>query len=108
MAPDGLVEVRVSAPDAETAQALASSAVAARLAACGQVIGPMTSTYVWKGSVATEQEHLLLLKTTAAGFEALRAHVAAAHPYETPEILAVPVSAADEGYAAWVRECVGG
>jgi periplasmic divalent cation tolerance protein len=99
-----LLEVRVSAPDAQTAQALASSLVQARLAACAQVLGPMTSTYWWQGAVETAQEHLLLAKTTADRFEAICARVRSEHPYDNPEILAVSVAAAAPPYAAWLRE----
>jgi periplasmic divalent cation tolerance protein len=101
-----LVEVRVSAPTAEVAAALAASLVRARLAACAQVLGPMTSTYWWEGEVQTDTEHLLLLKTERRLFEPLADRVRAEHPYETPEILAVPVVAANEAYAAWLAAAV--
>jgi uncharacterized protein involved in tolerance to divalent cations len=103
-----LVEVRVSAPDAETAQALAASLVRGRLAACAQVLGPITSTYWWDGAVETAQEHLLLAKSTADKFEAICALVHAEHPYDTPEVLAVPVTAAAEAYAAWLADVLAG
>lgn len=102
-----LVEVRVSAPDEETAQALASSLVHSRLVACAQVLGPMTSTYWWQGQVETAQEHLVLAKTTADRFEAIRERIASEHPYDNPEILAVPVASAAPLYAAWLRESLG-
>ena len=102
-----LVEVRVSAPDEETARALASALVDSRLVACAQVLGPMTSTYWWQGQVETAQEYLLLAKTTADRFEAIRERVASEHPYDNPEILAVPVASAAPLYAAWLRESLG-
>lgn len=98
-----LVEVRVSAPTAEVAAALARTLVEARLAACAQVLGPMTSTYWWEGRVETDTEHLLLLKTEARLFPALCERLVAEHPYDTPEVLAVPVTGASEPYAAWLR-----
>lgn len=103
-ADSALIEVRVSAPDAETAQAIATVLVAERLAACVQVLGPMTSTYWWQGSVETAQEHLLLAKSTAERFAAIRDRVRAEHPYDNPEILAVPVTAAARPYAAWLGD----
>lgn len=101
-----LIEVRVSAPDAETAQSLARSLVESRLAACVQVLGPMTSTYWWQGSVETEQEHLLLAKTTAELFEPICERLRTEHPYDNPEVLAVPVAGAAPAYAAWLHESV--
>lgn len=101
-----LVEVRVTAPDAETASALARSLVGARLAACVQVVPGVTSTYVWQGEVEEEAEHLLLVKSTADRFEAIRMLIRSEHPYDTPEVLAVPVVAADPAYAAWVVDTV--
>jgi uncharacterized protein involved in tolerance to divalent cations len=104
--PNGLIEVRVAAPDAATAQALARSLVGARLAACTQVLGPMTSTYWWQGEVETAQEHLLLAKTTAELFDPICERVRAEHPYDNPEVLAVPVAGAAPAYAAWLRQSV--
>jgi periplasmic divalent cation tolerance protein len=98
------VEVRISAPDAETGQAIAALLVGERLAACAQLLGPMTSTYWWEGKVETEQEHLVLLKTETARFEAICERVRAEHPYDTPEILAVPIVGASGPYAVWLRE----
>lgn len=105
-APDDLIEVRVSAPDAETAQALALALVESRLAACAQVLGPITSTYWWEGSVHTKHEHLLLVKTTADRLDPICERVRAEHPYDNPEVLAVPVAGAAPAYAAWLRESV--
>jgi periplasmic divalent cation tolerance protein len=104
MAGPDIVEVRVSAPDAATAQAIASALVEGRLAACAQVLGPITSTYWWEGSVETEQEHLVLAKTSADRFDAICERVRSEHPYDNPEILAVPVTAAARPYAAWLGD----
>ncbi|MDF2144887.1 divalent-cation tolerance protein CutA [Knoellia sp. p5-6-4] len=104
--PSELIEVRVAAPDAETAQALARALVEGRLAACAQVLGPMTSTYWWEDEVETAQEHLLLVKTTAELFDPICDRVRAEHPYDNPEVLAVPVAGAAPPYAAWLRESV--
>lgn len=100
-----LLEVRISAPDAQVAQRLADLLVGERLAACAQLV-PVTSTYRWQGAVETEPEVLVLAKTTAARFGAICARVGAEHPYDTPEILAVPVAAAAESYAAWLADAV--
>lgn len=99
-----LIEVRISAPNAVVAQALAAVLVEDRLVACAQVLGPMTSTYRWEGAVETEQEHLLLAKSRADRFDAICERVRVEHPYDNPEILAVPVVAAAEAYAAWLAD----
>ncbi len=86
----------------EKADALARGAVAARVAACAQISGPVTSVYRWRGEVVTEREWQVLFKTTVARFEALAEHLRAEHDYETPEIIATPVTHGDPTYLAWV------
>jgi uncharacterized protein involved in tolerance to divalent cations len=98
------VEVHVTAPDAATATHLAHLLVAERLAACVQVVPGVSSVYRWEGGVEVAEEHLLLVKSTADRFGAIRERVRSVHPYDVPEVLAVPVVDIDEGYAAWVRE----
>lgn len=102
-----LIEVRISVPDEEVGDAVAEALVGRGLAACVQRLGPIRSTYVWEGTIEREQEWLLLVKTTAETFEALTAAVAEVHPYEVPEVLAVPVTASLEAYGGWVRNAVG-
>ena len=102
-----LIEIRITAPDAEMADRIARLLVDERLAACVQQL-PITSTYVWEGAVERSSEILLLAKTTAESFDALCAAVTALHPYDVPEILAVPVSASLGEYRTWVEESVTG
>lgn len=85
---------------------LAAVLVEERLAACVNVIGPVTSVYRWEGKVEREEEVLLLMKTTAAGVGPLRARVLELHPYETPEFLALEVGSGSAGYLAWVGDSV--
>lgn len=87
----------------DTADRLARSAVEARLAACVQVIGPISATYWWKGAVESAEEWLLQMKTTADRYAALADHIRANHPYETPEIIATPITHGSPDYLAWVR-----
>jgi periplasmic divalent cation tolerance protein len=98
------VQVTVTAETREEAERLARSAVERRLAACAQVVGPIASTYWWNGAVDTAAEWQCLLKTTAARFEELRAHVEAEHSYDTPEIIATPIVAGSPAYLAWIAE----
>ncbi|HEY3685528.1 MAG TPA: divalent-cation tolerance protein CutA [Streptosporangiaceae bacterium] len=96
------VRVEVTAGSRAGAASLAESVVAARLAACAQVSGPITSSYRWEGAVRTDEEWLLVCKTAADRLDDLVAHVRAAHPYDVPEIVAVPVAGGNPDYLAWV------
>ena len=86
------------------AEALSRSAVQARLAACGQVTGPITSTYWWDGQLETAEEWYVIFKTTTERYPALAEHIRAHHDYDVPEIVLVPIVAGDPTYLAWVTE----
>ena len=90
--------------DADTAQRLARSLVQARLAACASVLPAMTSTYRWQGRIEHASEVQLVAKTTTAAQAAAIEHIRSHHPYELPEILAIPASAGLPAYLAWVAE----
>jgi periplasmic divalent cation tolerance protein len=92
-----------SCPDAASAQALAEALVNESLAACVNRLPGMVSTYRWEGRVATDPEELLLIKTTAGRFEALKARLLQLHPYDLPELIAVPVQHGHAAYLDWVR-----
>jgi periplasmic divalent cation tolerance protein len=96
------VQVHTTADSRELADKIARSAVESRLAACGQVVGPIASTYRWQGFIEQAAEWLVLLKTTADRFDALAAHIKGEHTYDTPEVLAVPVLAGDDDYLRWI------
>jgi periplasmic divalent cation tolerance protein len=81
---------------------LAHDAVEDRVAACVQIAGPITSVYRWQGRIEEVQEFVCLFKTPADGLQALVAFVRDRHPYDTPELTAVPSSFVDERYLAWV------
>ena len=98
-----LVEVHVTTPDRESALGIARILVDRRLAACVQVVPGVTSVYSWDGETQVDDEHLLLAKTTGDLFGPIRDAVRAEHPYDTPEVLAVAVTACDPGYADWLR-----
>ncbi|MBI4886254.1 MAG: divalent-cation tolerance protein CutA [Acidobacteria bacterium] len=85
---------------------LARALVEERLAACVNVLPPMTSTYRWKGRVEQAQERQLIIKTSAGRIAALEARLRELHPYEVPEFLVLPVSAGSEAYLRWLREGV--
>ena len=75
-----------------------------RLAACAQVAGPIQSTYRWQGGVETAEEWYCHLKTAADRAPALIARIRGLHPYDIPEIIAVPIVAGDPEYLRWVGE----
>lgn len=94
-------------PDADSAQALATHLIEQRLAACVNVLAPCRSVYRWQGRVEQAAEVPLLIKTTAAGYPALEAAIRARHPYELPEIIAVPVARGLPAYLDWVASETG-
>ena len=98
------VRVETTTGSRAEAQTLAESVVAARLAACAQVGGPIWSSYRWEGKVESDEEWLLVCKTAADRLDALVAHLRAAHSYDVPEIIAVPVTGGDPAYLAWVTD----
>lgn len=94
--------VLTTTDSAAKAEALARGAVAARLAACAQINGPVTSVYRWQGAVETAAEWQVLFKTVAAEYGELEAHLREAHDYDVPEIIAVPISHGSEDYVDWL------
>jgi periplasmic divalent cation tolerance protein len=89
-------------PDRAAAERIADSLVGSKLAACVNILAPCRSVYRWKGEVQHDEEHPLLIKTTAQRYPALEQALRAAHPYELPEIVAVPIERGLPEYLAWV------
>lgn len=98
------IQVTTTAETKADAQAIASAVVEKRLAACAQVIGPITSTYWWQGKVEDAEEWLCVIKSKAALYEELERTIRAIHPYEEPEIIATPIVKGSTGYLAWLDE----
>jgi periplasmic divalent cation tolerance protein len=82
---------------------LAHDLVSGGHAACVSVMGPMVSTYRWEGTVDVARERQVVIKTTADRVPAVEAILTAAHPYDVPELLVVPVTGGGAKYLAWVR-----
>jgi len=99
-------QLTTTLPDRESASRLGGRLVEERLAACAQVVGPVSSVYRWQGEVETAAEWYCHLKTTAARVPALMSRIRELHPYETPEIIALPVAEGDPAYLAWIVESV--
>ena len=96
--------VHCCVPDQDVADRIARALVEEGLAACVNRLPGVVSTYRWQGETQVGAELLLLIKTTRARFEALRARIVALHPYELPEVIAVDVARGHEPYLAWVAE----
>lgn len=91
-------------PDADSAQRMADVLVSSRAAACVNILGACNSVYRWQGKVETAQELPLLIKTTRAAYAQVEALIREHHPYELPEIIAVPVDAGSSAYLQWVAQ----
>lgn len=95
--------VLVACPDEPTATSIARALVEEGLAACVNVSGEVRSIYRWRGSVEEAGERLLVIKARADRLEALAARIVALHPYEVPELLALPVARGLGPYLEWLR-----
>lgn len=105
---DQPIVVLITAPSQEVARQIAITLLEQRLAACVNVLPGIRSYYTWKGQPQEDQEVLLLVKTRSALFESrLVPAVRAVHPYELPEIIALPISMGLEGYLNWIDEETG-
>jgi len=102
---DALVVI-TTAETKEDAGRLAHLLVESELAACVQVLPQITSVYRWQGRVEQAAETLLLIKTTRAAFPRLEAAIKENHPYQTPEIIALPVEAGSNDYLDWLAASI--
>jgi len=98
-----ILVVMVTAPNQEEAARIADQAVRSRHAACATTIPAARSTYWWEGQVVSEQETVLLMKTTADRFPLLQDTIRKVHSYKVPEIIALPVTDGLPQYLEWVR-----
>ena len=96
------VIVASTTADEQAARALAAGVIEAKLGACAQIVGPITSVFRWEGEVQTEQEWRLEIKTTTDRVAALTAHIKANHSYDVPEIIATPITGGSAEYLSWL------
>jgi periplasmic divalent cation tolerance protein len=94
--------VLTNLPDSDSATEIAHRLLEQRLIACVNILPHVKSVYRWQGKIETAGETTLLMKTTQARYAELEAALAAAHPYELPEIIAIPISAALPAYLDWI------
>jgi len=102
--PADFVVVLMTAPDAEVAGRIASTLVDEKLVACENILPGLRSIYRWENKLCDEIEVLCLMKTRLNLFSALRDRIATLHPYQVPEIIALPMAAGNAPYLDWVRE----
>ena len=94
--------VLTNLPDRAAAERLADMLIDKRLAACCNILAPCRSVYRWKGAVQHDEEHPMLIKTTVERYPEMEKALRAGHPYELPEIVAVPIEHGLPAYLAWV------
>ncbi|MBK1827248.1 divalent-cation tolerance protein CutA [Haloferula rosea] len=95
--------VLCSFPSEKEARQIGAALVEKQAAACVNVIPGATSIYRWEGKIHEDSEALGVIKTTRAAYDRLEAMILELHPYEVPEVIALPVGAGSEGYLGWVR-----
>ena len=103
----GHAVILTTAGDEEEAGRIARELVERRLAACVSVVPGVRSTFRWQGAIRSDSEWLLVVKTRAETFEAVRQAIRELHSYEQPEIVLLPIADGDAGYLAWIDESVG-
>ena len=98
----GTLLVLTNLPDRAAAERLADALIEKRVAACVNILAPCRSVYRWKGAVQHDEEYPMLIKTAAERYPDLEAAIRAAHPYELPEIIAVPIERGLPAYLEWL------
>jgi len=102
--PDTHILVQTTCPDLDCARDLAKSLLDQKLAGCINLVPGIESHYIWEGERKSGNEVLLLIKTRSDLFEPLQTHIKGVHPYELPEIIAVPVTDGLPAYLNWISE----
>jgi periplasmic divalent cation tolerance protein len=98
------IQITTTTETKEQAEKIARHLVESKLAACVQITGPITSIYRWKGKMENSQEWLCLIKTREDFFDKVEAAIKKLHPYETPEIVAVPIVKGSREYLNWIDD----
>ncbi|HET7307824.1 MAG TPA: divalent-cation tolerance protein CutA [Gammaproteobacteria bacterium] len=98
-----LLTLFCTCPDAACAEGIAKTLVEERLAACVNLVPGLHSFYRWEDRVRDDSEVLLIVKTARERFKAVEARIGELHPYELPELVAVPITTGNARYLAWLR-----
>jgi periplasmic divalent cation tolerance protein len=96
----------VTVPSTDVGRDIAHALLDRRLAACVNVVPSISSLYTWEDEICIDEESLLIIKTTGAAFDRLASTVRDIHPYDVPEIIALPLAAGSEDYLDWIQEVV--
>lgn len=99
--------VYCTCPDQAAAEYIAEAVVSERLAACVNLVPGVTSIYRWQGEIQRDAELLLIIKTRRAVYPQLEARISELHPYQVPELIALPVQAGSAAYLAWIADNTG-
>ncbi|MGB2905609.1 MAG: divalent-cation tolerance protein CutA [Candidatus Aminicenantaceae bacterium] len=99
----GYIVVLSTVPDIATGRKIARGILEERLAACVNISGPLESLYWWEGKIQQDQEHLLVIKTRTELFPRLEEAVQGLHPYDVPEIIALPIEQGSSSYLEWIE-----
>lgn len=103
---DDSVVLLTTVPDRDTGDLLATGLVETSLAACVNLLPPMQSYYVWQDKVESDTEQQLIIKTTRARLEDAEAYIRQHHPYDVPELIALPVDSMGHDYLTWLKQSV--
>ena len=98
------IQVFTTTDKEEDARRIAAFMVEKRLAACAQILGPISSIYWWKGKVEEANEWLCIFKSRQNLFQRLEAGIRSVHPYEVPEIISLPIESGSRDYLNWLRD----
>jgi periplasmic divalent cation tolerance protein len=101
--PHEFVQLQTTLDDRTQAEELIRGAVESRLAACGQLLGPVSSTYWWNETIEEASEWLCVFKTTAALAVSLERWIIERHPYEVPEVVTVGIAGVSKSYGEWIE-----
>lgn len=103
---DEILIVLTTVGSEEQGNAISEELVHRNLAACVNIVPGVKSVYRWKGKIQQDEERLLIIKTTRAAFADVRRTIKELHSYDLPELLAIPLAAADDAVADWIRSVV--
>lgn len=96
----------VTVPSMDVGREVARALVDRKLAACVNIVPSITSLYTWEGEVCADEEVLLIIKTTESAFDRLASAVKEIHPYDVPEVIALPLAAGSKDYLDWIQQVV--
>ena len=96
--------VITTCPGSISAKKIAQDLVTEKLAACVNILPDVQSYFSWVGKVDTANEHMLIIKTTSENYDALESYIKKIHPYELPEVIAVPIEAGLTAYLEWISK----